>query len=209
MPIKIYESDIIRRDKPTIKIVSALLIDRGTCFEEGFDWKSVSKCRSVYTYIIKRRKTRFQKSKNSCEIKYARDPDRHALSSPLYPFEYRTTVDSLMQCRRANSNSTSIAWNQSHTRTLFVAANTINAASRESQSGEEEGEEKTGSQRFLEILRDLFQESRLTLSESRTSGDTRRERYTLRVSLNGNHGLTFNSNITLHNNKTPSIPTKE
>lgn len=133
MPIKIYESDIIRRDKPTIKIVSALLIDRGTCFEEGFDWKSVSKCRSVYTYIIKRRKTRFQKSKNSREIKYARDPDRHALSSPLYPFEYRTTVDSLMQCRRANSNSTSIAWNQSHTRTLFVAANTINAASRESQ----------------------------------------------------------------------------
>lgn len=135
MPIKIYESDIIRRDKPTIKIVSALLIDRETCFEKRFDWKSVSKCRSVYTYIIKRRKTRFQKSKNSREIKYARDPDRHALSSPLYPFEYRTTVDSLMQCRRANSNSTSIAWNQSHIRTLFVAANTINAANRESGEG--------------------------------------------------------------------------
>lgn len=102
-------------------------------------------------------------------------------------------VDSLMQCRRANSNSTSIAWNQSHTRTLFVVANTINA----------------GSQRFLQRgFRDLFQESKLTLSRHARAQMHEGER-TLRVSLNGNHGLTFNSNITLHNNKTPSISTKK
>lgn len=112
-------------------------------------------------------------------------------------------VDSLMQCRRANSNSTSIAWNQSHTRTLFVVANTIISRQAERTRG------KTGSQRFLQRgFRDLFQESKLTLSRHARAQMHEGER-TLRVSLNGNHGLTFNSNITLHNNKTPSISTKK
>lgn len=84
-------------------------------------------------------------------------------------------VDSLMQCRRANSNSTSIAWNQSHTRTLFVVANTINAASRENEG--KNGLATIPPMRFSRFVSGIEADP----VTSRTSTDARRRENSTRI----------------------------
>lgn len=106
-----------------------------------------------------------------------------------------------MQCRRANSNSTSIARNQSHTRTLFVVANTINAASRENEG------RKNGIATIPRGFRDLFEESEAD-PVSHARADARRERELCIIKRKSRFNIQFRPNITLHNNKTPIDPDK-
>lgn len=70
MPIKIYESDIIRRDKPAIKIMSALrsIEERVSKDLIGKRFRREMYDRVHICIITQKNEIQFLEIKNSCEI---------------------------------------------------------------------------------------------------------------------------------------------